>query len=93
MHQLQTIVDLLDMEKESAVRQYITDIQGSQRTNTLHINTHNPIMDAILNQKYQWANDHVIKLQFQINDLSTLNLSMDQLFGSGENRHAQVGKK
>ena len=93
MHQLQTIVDLLDMEKESAVRQYITDIQGSQRTNTLHINTHNPIMDAILNQKYQWANEHGIKMQFQINDLSTLNLSMDQLFGSGENRHAQVGKK
>lgn len=79
MHQLQTIIDLLDQGEESAVRQYIAGVQGSQRTKSLNVNTNNPILDAILNQKYQWATEHDIKMQFQINDLSTINLGMDEL--------------
>lgn len=79
MHQLQTIVDLLDHGEEQAIRQYISEIQGTRRTTALNINTHNPVLDAILNQKYQWASENGIKMQFQINDLSEITLGLNEL--------------
>lgn len=79
LHQLQTIVDLLDRGEEQAIRQYISEIQGTRRTTALNINTHNPILDAILNQKYQWASENGIKMQFQINDLSKVTLGLNEL--------------
>lgn len=79
MHQLQTIIDLLDRAEEQTIRQYISEIQGARRTTSLNINTHNPVLDAILNQKYQWACENSIKMQFQINDLSKITLELNQL--------------
>ena len=79
LHQLQTIVDLLDRGEEQAIRQYISEIQGTRRTTALNINTHNPVLDAILNQKYQWASENGIKMQFQINDLSKITLGLNEL--------------
>lgn len=79
LHQLQTIVDLLDRGEEQAIRQYISEIQGTRRTTALNINTHNPVLDAILNQKYQWASENGIKIQFQINDLSEITLGLNEL--------------
>lgn len=79
MHQLDTIVCLLDQNEDSDIKQYIASIQSTQRTKLFHINTHNPIMDAVLNQKYQWASEHNIKMQFQINDLSQINIGLDEL--------------
>ncbi len=79
LHQLQTIVDLLDRGEELAIRQYISEIQGTRRTTALNINTHNPVLDAILNQKYQWASENGIKMQFQINDLSKITLGLNEL--------------
>lgn len=79
MHQLQTIVDLLDHGEEQAIRQYISEIQGTRRTTALNVNTHNPVLDAILNQKYQWASENGIKMQFQINDLSEITLGLNEL--------------
>lgn len=79
LHQLQTIVDLLDHGEEQAIRQYISEIQGTRRITALNINTHNPVLDAILNQKYQWASENGIKMQFQINDLSEITLGLNEL--------------
>lgn len=79
MHQLQTIVDLLNHGEEQAIRQYISEILGTRRTTALNINTHNPILDAILNQKYQWASENGIKMQFQINDLSEITLGLNEM--------------
>lgn len=79
LHQLQTIVDLLDQGEEQAIRQYISEIQGTRRTTALNINTHNPVLDAILNQKYHWASENGIKMEFQINDLSEITLGLNEL--------------
>lgn len=79
LHQLQTIVDLMDRGEEQSIRQYISEIQGTRRTTALNINTHNPVLDAILNQKYQWASENGIKVQFQINDLSQITLGLNEL--------------
>lgn len=79
MHQLQIILDLLDQGEEQAIRQYISEIQGTRRITALNIKTQNPILDAILNQKYQWASENGIKMQFQINDLSEITLGLNEL--------------
>lgn len=79
LHQLQTIVDLLDHGEEQTIRQYISEIQGTRRTTALNINTHNPVLDAILNQKYQSASENGIKMQFQINDMSEITLGLNEL--------------
>lgn len=79
LHQLQTIIDLLDHGEEQAIRQYIAEIQGARRTTALNINTHNPVLDAILNQKYHWASENGIKMQFQINDLSEITIGLNEL--------------
>ena len=79
LHQLQTIVELLDQGEEQAIRHYISEIQGTRKTTALNINTHNPVLDAILNQKYHWASENGIKMQFQINDLSEITLGLNEL--------------
>lgn len=79
LHQLQTIIELLDNGEEQAIRQYISELQGTRRTTALNINTHNPVLDAILNQKYQWAIDNGVKMQFQINDLSEVTIGLNEL--------------
>lgn len=79
LHQLQTIVDLLNQGEVQAIRQFISEIQGTRRTTALNINTHNPVLDAILNQKYHWASENGIKMQFQINDLSEITLGLNEL--------------
>lgn len=79
MHQMQTISDLLDQGQGTSARQYIHQIQGTQRTLLLNINSHHPILDAILNQKYQWASEQEIEMQFQINDLSCITIGIDEL--------------
>ena len=79
LHQLQTIIDLMDRGEEQSIRQYISEIQGTRRSTALNINTHNPVLDAILNQKYQWASENAIKMQFQINDLSKITLGLNEL--------------
>ncbi len=79
LHQLQIIVDLLERGEEQAIHQYISEIQGTRRATALNINTHNPVLDAILNQKYQWASENGIKMQFQINDLSKVTLGLNEL--------------
>ena len=79
MHQLQTVFDLLDRGEQVAAQEFIQRIQGMQRTKMLHINSHHPILDAILNQKYQWAIEEGIEMQLQINDLSTISIATDEL--------------
>lgn len=79
MHQLQTIVDLLDRSEAEAAQQYIYGIQGTQRTRTFPINTHHPILDAIFNQKYQAACEQETEMQFHVNDLSEIQIATDVL--------------
>lgn len=79
LHQLQTIIDLLDHGEEHAIRQYVAEIQGTRRATALNINTHNPVLDAILNQKYQWSSENGIKMEFQVNDLSEITLGLNEL--------------
>ena len=78
-NQIQTIYDLLTCGNSSAAIEYIQQLQGMQTTRIFTINSHHPIVDAVLNHKYQVARDHRIDFQIQVNDLARVSLETDAL--------------
>lgn len=53
-----------------AAQSYLDELKVRQTERILLVNTHNPIIDAILNQKGYAAREQDIDLHFEINDLS-----------------------
>lgn len=78
-NQLQTIHDLLESGQSQSALDYVKQLQGMQTTRILAVNSHHPIIDAILNHKYQIAKDQQIDVQVQVNDLSAVTLNADAL--------------
>ena len=48
-----------------------------QTTRIFSVNSHHPIIDAVLNHKYQIAQEQHIDVQVQVNDLSNVTLETD----------------
>lgn len=78
-NQLQTIHDLLAQNEADEALAYVRQLQGMQTTRILAVNTHHPILDAVLNQKYQTGKEADTEIQFRVNDLSGLKLETDAL--------------
>lgn len=78
-HQLQTIHDLLSGDNVAAAKKYVNSLQETQTTRILAVNSHHPIIDAILNHKYQVATEKQIDMQIQVNDLSGVEFNIDAL--------------
>lgn len=78
-HQLQTINDLLSSNEVNSVREYVKTIQGMQTTRILAVNSHHPIIDAVMNHKYQVAMEQGIDVQIRVNELSCVELNVDAL--------------
>lgn len=78
-NQLQTIYELLLNEQASQAQEYIRQLQSQQTARILVVNSHHPIIDAVLNHKYQTAKGHGIDFQIQVNDLSRLSIGTDEL--------------
>lgn len=77
--QLQTIHDLLAGGQPDRALDYIHELRGMQTSRGLAVNTHHPIFDAILNQKYQAARELDIDIRLQVNDLSPVKLGTDAM--------------
>jgi hypothetical protein len=77
--QLQTIYDLMVAGKYSSAEEYIQRLQVVQTTRIFAVNSHHPIIDAVLNHKYQKATEQGIDFQAQVNDLSGISLEADAL--------------
>lgn len=77
--QLQTIQQLLSGGQYTTALSYVQQLQGVQSTRIFTVNSHHPIADAVLNQKYQLASENGIEMQMQVNDLSAVNLQMNEL--------------
>lgn len=78
-NQLQAISDLLTMGELNAAKDYVQQLQGQQTTRIFSVNSHHPIIDAVLNHKYQAAKEHNIDIQVQVNDLSKVTIGTDML--------------
>lgn len=78
-NQLDVLGDLLEKKQYQEAEDYLKQLQTSQSARVLSVNTHHPIMDAILNQKYQQAKESGIDIQLQVNDLSGVRMETDAM--------------
>lgn len=77
--QLQTVSNLLAMGKPEEAEDYTRQLLGQQTTRIFAVNSRHPIIDAVLNHKYQLCREQGIDIRFQVNDLSGVNLPTDLL--------------
>ena len=78
-HHLQTLRDLLDQGQVAAARDYVVQLQDTHSTRILCVNSHHPVVDAVLNQKHQAAVEQKIDVQMQVNDLSGAGVDTEAL--------------
>ncbi len=74
-NQIQTIHDLLAADEYDAALSYVQQLQQTQTTRIFAVNSHHPIIDAVLNHKYQLAQEKDIDIHITVNDLSGVSLS------------------
>lgn len=78
-NQLQTIRSLITSGDYSNAQEYIQQLQGTQSTRIFSVSSHHPIIDAVLNHKYQLANDNDIDVRIQVNDLSGVSIDTNHI--------------
>lgn len=78
-HHMQVLRDLLDREQVAAARDYLERLKKNRSIHTMSVNSNHPVIDVILNQKYQTARENEIKMQIKVNDLSALTIPTDSL--------------
>lgn len=78
-HHVNTIHTLLEHGEQNALLDYVNQLQETQTTRIFTVYSHHPIIDAILNQKHQAAQEKGIDMQVTVNDLSGIRLPLDHL--------------
>ena len=78
-HHMQVLRDLLDRGEVSAARDYLDRLKKNRSIHVMSVSSNHPVIDVILNQKYQTARENEIKMQIQVNDLSALTIPTDSL--------------
>lgn len=78
-HHMQVLRDLLDRGEAAAARDYLDRLKKSRSTHVMRVSSNHPVVDVILNQKYQTARENGIRMQIQVNDLSALTVPTDSL--------------
>ncbi len=78
-HHIQVIRDLLAHGEVTATQEYVERLKKNRSIMVYSINSGHPVIDVILNQKYQTARENEIKMQIQVNDLSALTIPTDSL--------------
>lgn len=76
---LSVLSDYLSRKDITGAQKYLEALKVQQTERILLVNTHNPLIDAILNQKGSVAQEKKIDLRFQINDLSKVNIPPAEL--------------
>ena len=78
-NQIQTIYSLLETEQLQHAKAYVLQLQGMHNSRIFSVNSGHPIIDAVLNQKYQCAKEENIEIQIQVNNLSEVNMNTNAL--------------
>lgn len=78
-NQLQAISSLLALGRPEDAMDYVQQLLGQTTTRIFCVNSHHPIIDAVLNYKYQSAKDAGIDIQVEVNDLSQVSIPTDKL--------------
>lgn len=76
---LQVLTNLIESDEIETAERYLKQIKANRSLRVFCVNSHHPVIDVILNQKYQLAQDHNIHMHIQVNDLSTVSVQTDFL--------------
>ena len=78
-HHLQVLRDLLAQGETTTAQDYLNQLRKNRAIHLMSVNSRHPVIDVILNQKYQTAQENGIKVQIWVNDLSALDIPTDSL--------------
>lgn len=78
-HHLQVLRDLLAQGETAAAQDYLNRLRKNRAIHLMSVNSRHPVIDVILNQKYQTAQENGIKVQIRVNDLSAVDIPTDSL--------------
>lgn len=76
---IQVLCTLLDREEYESARVYVRQLQANRTLKVFNISSKNAVIDVVLNQKHQVAQEHGIKLRVKVNDLSSIKIRANEL--------------
>lgn len=78
-NQLNCIQGLLEKEQIGEALDYVKELTGGIQKSTDYVDTNHMIINVILNQKYQYAQENGITMVIAVNDLSRLTMKKEDL--------------
>lgn len=78
-HHLQVLGDLLKQNETDAACDYLDKLKKNRSMHVMGVDSRHPVVDVILNQKYQMARESDVLVQVQVNDLSGIDIPSDSL--------------
>lgn len=76
---IQVLRTLLDREEYESAQVYVRQLQADRTLKVFSISSQNPVVDVVLNQKHQVAQEHGIKMQVKVNNLSSIEIPTNEL--------------
>lgn len=76
---IQVIRDLLDQKEYKSAQDYVRQLQANRTLKVFSISSNNPVIDVVLNQKHQVAQENGIKMRVKVNDLSAITIGKNEL--------------
>lgn len=76
---IQVIRDLLDRKEYETAQDYVRQLQADRTLKVFSISSNNPVIDVVLNQKHQVAQENGIKTRVKVNDLSAVTIKTNEL--------------
>ena len=76
---IQVLQGLLDRKEYMAAQEYVRQLRANRALKVFSIASNNPVIDVVLNQKYQVAQEHEIKMYVKVNDLSSVAIKTNEL--------------
>ncbi len=71
--------DLLERGEYTSAREYVCQLQADRTLKVFSISSYHPVVDVVLNQKHQIAQEHGINMQVKVNDLSSVEIPTNEL--------------
>lgn len=78
-HHLQVLSDLMDTGETEAARKHLRQLRANRSLQVFTVKSRHPVIDVILNQKYQMAQSHDVRMHIEVNDLSSVTVPADCL--------------
>lgn len=76
---IQVIRDLLDCKEYETAQDYVRQLQLDRTLKMFCIASNNPVIDVVLNQKHQVAQENGIIMRVNVNDLSAVSIKVNEL--------------